>query len=60
MEFKSRYYLCVLWHVSTSEKCTVFGGGLLYIGPHMNCSDCVLNFVFCMCSLVVTMEIPYY
>ena len=26
----------------------------------MNFGDCVLNFIFFMCSLVVTMEIHYY
>ena len=41
-------------------SCNLFGRDSLYIGPHINFSDCVLHFIFFMCSLVVTMEIHYY
>ena len=48
--------------VATSylQQGTLFGCESLYIRPHMNFDQCVLNFIFCMCSLVVTMEIHYY
>ena len=42
------------------RQCTLFGRDSLYIGPHMKFDDCVLNFMFFMCSHVVTMEIHYY
>ena len=41
-------------------QCTLVSRASLYIGPHMNLSNCVLNSIFFMCSLVVTMEIHYY
>ena len=42
------------------QQCTLFRRKSLYIGPYMNFGDCVLNFIFFMCSLVVTMEIHYF
>ena len=60
IKFELNCCLCVLWHVSTSDNALLFGCDSLYIGPHINFSDCVLNFIFFMCSLVVTMEIHYY
>ena len=46
---------CVYFHYRT-----LFGLDSLYIGRHMNFSDCVLNFIFFICSLVMTMEIHHY
>ena len=42
------------------RQCTLLGRESLYMRSHMNFSDCVLNFIFFMCSLVVTMEIHYH
>ena len=53
-------FVCVCCGMCLPLFMHFFGRDSLYIGPHMNFSDCVLNFIFFMCSLVVTMKIHYY
>ena len=38
---------------------TLFGHESLHIGPHINFCDCVLSFIFFMCSFVMPMENHY-